>query len=250
MTTNLRADRSDRAGLPWHSHFRKVMLDPLAWYLSKREIHALTKRESLESIVAATDEYLGRGFYGCIRAMQRRSEILTLAALVRERRPSVIVEIGTCRGGTLFIWCRSNPQADLFVSIDLPDGPFGGGYRSCRAKLYREFLHDRPRARMALMRASSHDPATLEELKRHLAGRPIDFLYIDGDHSLAGVRADFSMYLPLVRKDGIVALHDIRTEGGGHEVQEFWTEAKRSYRHEEIVASDARSMGIGVVFKD
>lgn len=37
----------------------------------------------------------------------------------------------------------------------------------------------------------------------------MDFLFIDGDHAYEGVKADFEMYSPLVRKGGLVALHDI-----------------------------------------
>jgi hypothetical protein len=34
-------------------------------------------------------------------------------------------------------------------------------------------------------------------------------LFIDGDHTYEGVRRDFEMYSPLVRKGGIIAFHDI-----------------------------------------
>jgi predicted O-methyltransferase YrrM len=37
----------------------------------------------------------------------------------------------------------------------------------------------------------------------------LDFLFIDGDHTYEGVKQDFEMYTPLVRKGGLVAMHDI-----------------------------------------
>lgn len=37
---------------------------------------------------------------------------------------------------------------------------------------------------------------------------PIDFVYIDGDHSYEGIRADLEAWFPLVREGGIVAGHD------------------------------------------
>jgi len=37
---------------------------------------------------------------------------------------------------------------------------------------------------------------------------PLDFVYIDGDHSYAGIRADLEAWFPLVREGGIIAGHD------------------------------------------
>lgn len=37
---------------------------------------------------------------------------------------------------------------------------------------------------------------------------PLDFVYIDGDHSYEGVRADLEAYFPLIREGGIIAGHD------------------------------------------
>lgn len=36
----------------------------------------------------------------------------------------------------------------------------------------------------------------------------IDFLYIDADHSYEGVKLDFDLYSKLVKKTGLIALHD------------------------------------------
>lgn len=37
---------------------------------------------------------------------------------------------------------------------------------------------------------------------------PLDFVYIDGDHSYEGVRADMEAWFPLIREGGIIAGHD------------------------------------------
>lgn len=39
-------------------------------------------------------------------------------------------------------------------------------------------------------------------------GPPVDFLFIDGDHSYEGLRADWESWSPLLAPSGIVALHD------------------------------------------
>ena len=43
-------------------------------------------------------------------------------------------------------------------------------------------------------------------------GEPLDLLFIDGDHSYDGVRADFELYGRLVRPGGLIALHDVNED--------------------------------------
>jgi hypothetical protein len=50
---------------------------------------------------------------------------------------------------------------------------------------------------------------TTEMAKRH-AGRPIRLLFIDADHSYAGVKADFDTWSPLVMAGGLIIFHDYR----------------------------------------
>lgn len=38
--------------------------------------------------------------------------------------------------------------------------------------------------------------------------KPLDFLFIDGNHSYESVLCDFLLYYPLVKKKGIIAFHD------------------------------------------
>ncbi|MEM4488736.1 MAG: class I SAM-dependent methyltransferase [Desulfurococcaceae archaeon] len=107
------------------------------------------------------------------------------------------------------------------------------------------------RQRIHLIRADSHDPKTLEFVKRILGNGKLDFLFIDGDHTYEGVKRDFEMYSPLVRKGGIIAFHDIveHPPETGCEVSRFWNEIKHSYNYLEIVKSwDQKWAGIGVIY--
>lgn len=40
-------------------------------------------------------------------------------------------------------------------------------------------------------------------------GQPLDFVFIDGDHSESAVRSDFSLIAPHVKVDGKIAFHDL-----------------------------------------
>src|SRR5258705_4766027 len=118
---------------------------------------------------------------GLIRAGQVRSEILALGKRVEQLQPRTIVEIGTATGGTLFIWCALARSDATIVSIDLPGGIHGGGYPYWKTFLYRKFAT--ANQKLHLLRGDSHDPAMLDQLKARLQGQPVDFLFIDGDHT-------------------------------------------------------------------
>jgi len=186
-----------------------------------------------------------------IAPIQVYEEILQLAEMVYSLKPRRILEIGTARGGTLFIWCRLAAEDATIISIDLPGGPFGGGYPLWRGVLYKYFR--KPGQKLHLVRGDSHDPGTLERVREILGGQELDFLFIDGDHTYEGVKRDFEMYSPLVRRGGVIAFHDIvpgppENVGG---VPMFWRETKHRYRHLEIVKDwHQGGCGIGVLFVD
>lgn len=184
-----------------------------------------------------------------VRPLQIRSEILRLSELVQECRPRTLLEIGTAAGGTFFIFCRCAASEAHLISVDLPEGAFGGGYRVWRETVYRRFAA--PQQTVRLIRADSHTPATLERVIGELGGKPLDFLFIDGDHTYEGVKRDFEMYHPLVRKGGLIAIHDIvkHPPSVGCEVDRFWAEIRTRCRSEEIVENpDQKTKGIGVVW--
>jgi predicted O-methyltransferase YrrM len=183
-----------------------------------------------------------RGFHGLISPIQNKQEILSLLGMVRELRPKVVMEIGTAQGGTLFMFSRVADRNARIVSLDLPHGPGGGGYGEKRIPLYQAFaLKDQE---LELMRADSHDPKNLEKVKEWLKGQPIDFLFIDGDHSYAGAKQDFEMYGPLVRPGGIIAFHDIVYCA---DVERLWAEVKVGRKVEEFIGREGQVFGIGVV---
>jgi len=186
---------------------------------------------------------------GSIRPAQVKDEILGLLKIVSRMKPRVILEIGTANGGTLFLFTRVALEDAIIISIDLPGGKFGGGYPKWKGILYRAFAL--PGQRIHLLRADSHDRETLEQAKRILDGKEIDFLFIDGDHTYEGVKKDFEMYSPLVREGGIIAFHDIvvHPPETGCEVSKFWGEIKDDYNSEEIVKERSQNWaGIGVVY--
>lgn len=184
-----------------------------------------------------------------IKPYQVKEEIIKLTKLISEIKPKIALEIGTAGGGTLYLLSKCASSDSTIISIDLPEGMFGGGYPIWKIPFYKSFA--RVRQRMYLIRADSHNSDTLEICKSILAHRTVDFLFLDGDHRYKGVKKDFEMYSPLVTEGGIIAFHDIvpgppASVGG---VPRFWREIHRDYRYLEIVKNwNQGSAGIGVIY--
>lgn len=186
-----------------------------------------------------------------IEPWQFEDEFRALARVVESRRPHTLLEIGTADGGTLFAHTRLAAPDALVISIDLPHGEFGGGYPPWRRALYERFAH--PAQRLVLLQLDSHAPSTALRLEQVLNGRRLDYAFIDGDHTLAGVRQDFELCLRFAAYDATIAFHDIveHPAGSGCEVHDLWMQLRSAYRHEEFVHDRARMCyGIGVLYLD
>jgi predicted O-methyltransferase YrrM len=183
-------------------------------------------------------------------ASQQVDEIVPALERIEGLRPQRVCEIGTAAGGTLYLLTRVSAPDALIVSIDLVIAPHT---RALRERLAR------PGQRVVSLAGDSHSEETAVRLERLLDGQPLDALFIDGDHSYEGVRADFERYGRLVRSGGIIALHDVnedfRTRHGivtasiSGDVPRFWRELKERHRTEELIADPEQDgFGIGLVY--
>ena len=181
-----------------------------------------------------------------IQSQQIRSEFLELAKMVQEQQCKYILEIGTYRGGTLFVFAQLAAVDATIISLDFHFTSLGKVYGAFQKPLLRKFV--RNGQSLVLMRKDSHKPETLASINGILQGNKLDFLFIDGDHTYEGVREDFKMYSPLVRSGGLIAFHDIALSGGSREVHKLWEEIKSGYEHNEFIhKTGSGAMGIGVL---
>lgn len=188
-----------------------------------------------------------------IRPLQARWEFHRLLEEVQQLRPQTMLEIGTATGGSLLAFTRVCAPDAHVMSVDLPGGAFGGGYPTWKLPLYKAFAE--PRQRLDLIRRDSHSPETLADVRSRLGGKALDFLFIDGDHTFAGVQQDFESYRSLVRPGGLIAFHDIAAPNAGSDavddpgdVPAFWQSLKGQYQTEELVLPGGPgAFGIGLV---
>jgi predicted O-methyltransferase YrrM len=190
----------------------------------------------LDAVYAAGDEPLELGPF------QVRSEITAFVSLVSEEQPRRVLEIGTWRGGTLYLLAWASGPGARLLSLDVRRlGP-----------LHRLLIgRIATRGRTVVLRsADSHAPETRAQVAAFFGGDALDLLFIDGDHSYEGVREDYELFSPLVRPGGLIAFHDIvdgdEVRVGG--VPRFWREVRDSLEEPvEFVESWSQGgFGIGV----
>src|SRR6266702_611637 len=159
------------------------------------------------------------------RASIEKEDLKVLLPLISAIKPEKIIEIGMHQGYSMEIWRKEfNPKLLLGIEINSP---------TPSSYINEEFM---------FWDINSHTFAN------EITGKNLyDFLFIDGDHSYAGVKDDFEKYSHFVRTGGIIALHDVcyhaeKTE----EVDILWQEIKKLYPYIEIKVGK-NSTGIGVI---
>jgi predicted O-methyltransferase YrrM len=235
--------KGSRAVLRWFEPLR------LAYYpIASMQISAAAEKHfTPEQAIDFADKGLG----GFIRPSQVHWEIFNMAQIVEKLKPKTVLEVGTSRGGTFFIWARlASPDAHL-VSIDLPGGENIWAYPRWKEPFYRRFASKGQR--IDLLRGDSQKPEMVDRLKDVLKGEKIDFLFIDADHAYEGVKKDYELYSPFVRSGGVIGFHDIAAHAPitNCRVKDLWDEVKTSprYSYKEFVENPDQGWGgIGVLF--
>jgi predicted O-methyltransferase YrrM len=162
--------------------------------------------------------------------------------MARENGTKVACEIGAFDGGTSALFSQAL-GLDLLVVMDLY---VRNRWRLRQAAPSHQTVH--------VIDGDSTHPLTTRRLRRKLAGRPLDLLLIDGDHSWSGVRQDFLIYHQLVRDGGIIAFHDIcetdpaDTELWAGGVPNFWRLISTLYPSQAFVETPGQQgFGIGAI---
>jgi predicted O-methyltransferase YrrM len=117
-----------------------------------------------------------------------------------------LAEIGVWHGVTTRrLRAAMSPDGDLLAIEPYPVGRLG--YRAQRYIAHHEVAGVK-NGRVRWIRATG-----VETARRIAAARetPVDFLFIDGDHTYEGLRDDWESWSGLVAPDGLVALHDSRS---------------------------------------
>jgi predicted O-methyltransferase YrrM len=134
-------------------------------------------------------------------------EAALLFHLARDIESGPVAEIGRFKGGSTIVFASALPQGVELWSYDFhvalrPDMPGAELDEELRAALVRFGLEEKVHLLVADSRIAEPPPGELA------------LLFIDGDHSYEGAKADFDRWSAFVRPGGHVLLHDAVDTGG------------------------------------
>lgn len=146
-----------------------------------------------------------------------------------------VLEIGSQDGGSYYLWCKLSGSGGVKISIDLPNAPYSTRHLSGEDIMHRTELLSSFSPQSHVVLANSHDTSTKERVKDLLNGELLDFIFIDGDHTYEGVKADYELYRDLVGPGGLMCFHDI-CDSEWHRsvncnVSTLWQEISHLYTH-------------------
>ena len=130
----------------------------------------------------------------------------------RLARASTIVEIGSWKGKSTYCLAKGQREGRL-IAID----PFDASGDEDSARLYEKTGGEVPLleqfrrnmdARGVLGRIECWQGRSTDFSEKIKTLGPIDLLFIDGDHSIAGCDFDFLTYSPYLQRGGYLLFHD------------------------------------------
>jgi predicted O-methyltransferase YrrM len=117
-----------------------------------------------------------------------------------------LVEIGVWHGVTTTILRRAMAADAILFAVD-PFFPGRLGFSVQKLIAHGEVN----RQNKGTVRWLETTGVGAAEVLRTAGEDPIDFIFIDGDHSYEGLKADWEAWRPLIARGGTVALHDSRS---------------------------------------
>lgn len=182
---------------------------------------------------------------------QKKEELIEFIKLIKRAKPKRILEIGTSEGGTLFFFSKFAAPDAKIITIDLPIIRSYASYSPAKIPFFK--LYKSKQQKIQFLRKDSHQTSTIKKVKKILKNYKLDVLFIDGDHTYEGVKKDFDNFSPFIRKNGIIAFHDIieHPPESNCKVSQFWNEIKNNYDYKEIIIrKDENWAGIGIIIKE
>lgn len=161
--------------------------------------------------------------HGCLFPLQRRRELEKMVGMAASLKPEVGLIVGSDKAGDVWSFLNGCPTLKTLIAIEIRGVPWTDEFRKAF-----------PRVEFLTFADSSYAPETVRAIQDFLGDSQIDFAFLDG-HKGHFVD-DFDAYLPMVKKSGLIFLHDIVECHGGDPTVRAWAKIKgRGYATEEII---------------
>lgn len=167
---------------------------------------------------------------GNCQTLQAPQELIWLCNILEDRSLNAILEVGVFEGGSLRVWEHLLSRRGILVGIE---------QEVSHKTTVMPFLEVSSKD-VCVIWADSTLHSTVEQVQKAFKNRHIDFLYLDGNHTYTS--ADWKNFSPLVRKGGIIALHDISID---KDAKRFFLGLKQSGLK---TAEVNLSQGTGIVY--
>ncbi len=175
---------------------------------------------------------------------QTESEFARLLALYQALpQKKYVLEIGSMLGRTLHDWMLHGDPGMTLVSIDKIVPPSDGRHADQTDAHHRDWPHWAQQMGATLVVIDGYSQATATIAAVKAAVPYLDFLFIDGGHDYATVKADYLNYAPLVKPGGLIAFHDIQ---GIADCARLWNELLCSGQYTGFFSLCDREGGMGI----
>jgi predicted O-methyltransferase YrrM len=209
---------------------------------TKKQVRAVLERLAPDPAHGFLRDFYSHGiehFGDAWRFLDARCVLTAYARLARPRR---YLEIGVRNGMSLCLVAAARPTVDI-AAFDLFQPGYGGmaqlGPEHVRAEVAK-FGHA---GKLDLIAGDSHE--TVPTYLREHPETTFDLVFVDGDHSAGGARADLEAVAAALSYGGLIVFDDI-SNPNCRGLLEVWREFVAG--REELVATDHIDGGNGVAF--
>lgn len=188
-----------------------------------------------------------RGFSGT-NWPQYESEINDFIKLLKDEGVKSYLEVGCRHGDSYHAIGKVLPKGSLVVGVDLPGArsgkETGGKFWDSDVSLKRAAKELRELGQRAhVFIGNSHNPNIIKKVQKF---KHFDAVFIDGDHSPEGVRADWDNYGSM---GDIVAFHDIYGKScNTTNIMKLFKDIRKGKRWTQFTINQ-EDRGIGVVWR-
>lgn len=118
-----------------------------------------------------------------------------------------MVEIGSYQGESTELFAQNIPSLKKLYAID----PWKNGYAPgdvCSDEYPMDVVESNFDLRTKKYSVILKQKTTSKEFVNEIEDGSLDFVYVDGDHSYDSCKEDIELWLPKIKKGGIIAGHD------------------------------------------